>query len=295
MNGPWKTVRSFASLVRLAHTIFGLPFALASAALAHRYALEHGREGLTIAGLGWILVAFTSARAAAMGFNRIIDRTFDAANPRTRDREIPAGVISVRAAAIMSGLSAAAFWASAWALSPLAGVLAPLCLAIVLGYSFFKRFSWTSHLFLGVALALAPGGAWIAVTGSWDGWTIPFCLMVAVASWVAGFDVLYSLADEAFDRTHGLHSIPARFGRVGALVISASLHVVTVAALLVLDRHAALGGWHLLGVGSVAAILVYEHAIVRPDDLSRLNKAFFDLNGYVSLVYLGCALATVFG
>jgi 4-hydroxybenzoate polyprenyltransferase len=173
--------------------------------------------------------------------------------------------------------------------------LAPLCLAIVLGYSFFKRFSWTSHLFLGVALALAPGGAWIAVTGSWDGWTIPFCLMVAVASWVAGFDVLYSLADEAFDRAHGLHSIPARFGRVGALVISASLHVVTVAALLVLDRHAALGGWHLLGVGSVAAILVYEHAIVRPDDLSRLNKAFFDLNGYVSLVYLGCALATVFG
>lgn len=285
-RGAWQGARSFSSLVKLSHTIFGLPFALASALLAHRFATDEGLPGLTLGRFVLIVLAFAGARAAAMGFNRIVDRRFDAANPRTADRELPKGVISVRTAWAFTLLSAAVFVAAAFALGTVPGVLSIPCLGVVLGYSLFKRFSWTSHLVLGVALALAPGGAFVAVTGDFSGWWIPVPLMLAVATWVAGFDVLYSLADVDFDRSHGLHSIPARFGVRGALWLSGLLHLGTVAALVALHSIAGLGLPHLLGVGLIAVILVYEHWIVRPSDLSRLGKAFFDLNGYVSIAYL---------
>jgi 4-hydroxybenzoate polyprenyltransferase len=287
-------VLAFGRLVRLSHTIFGLPFALASTALAHAWATSHGLPGLTAGRLALIVVAFTGARAAAMGFNRIVDRRFDAANPRTADRELPTGAISLRAAWALTIASATAFLAAAWALGPLPLLLSPLCLAIVLGYSLFKRFSWSSHLVLGAALSLAPGGAWIAVTGSFAGWPTPTQLMLAVATWVAGFDVLYGLADIGFDRAHGLHSIPARFGIRGALAISAALHLFTTVLLVALHWYAGLGALHGIGVGLIAVILCVEHAILRPNDLSRLGKAFFDLNGWVSLAYLAFTLSDLF-
>lgn len=285
--------QTFSRLVKLSHTIFGLPFALAAALLAHRFATAAGEPGLTPGRLALVVLAFAGARAAAMGFNRIVDRRFDAENPRTADRELPRGEISVRTAVLFTAVAAAVFVGSAAALGPVPAMLAVPCLVVVLGYSLFKRFSWTSHLVLGLALALAPGGAFVAITGDFSGWWIPVPLMVAVATWVAGFDVLYSLADVDFDRSRGLHSIPARFGIRGALVLSAALHVGTIAALVALHLIAGLGLAHLCGVGLIAAILVYEHWIVRPDDLSRLGKAFFDLNGYVSIAYLAAAAVDV--
>jgi 4-hydroxybenzoate polyprenyltransferase len=289
----WSNVRAFGRLVRLSHTIFGLPFALAATALAHRHAITSGDAGLDAMRLMFIVLAFTGARAAAMGFNRIVDRRIDAENPRTADRELPRGVISLPAAWALTLVSAGVFLGAAALLGPLPALLAPLCLVVVCAYSFFKRFSWSSHLVLGIALALAPGGAWIAVTGSFDGWIVPVLLMVAVATWVAGFDVLYSLADEDFDRRHGLHSIPARFGTRGALVLSALLHLGTVASLLALHSTAGLGLLHAIGLGLVALILVYEHWLVGPGDLTKLDKAFFDLNGYISLAYLAFALLDI--
>lgn len=281
---------AFGGLVKLSHTVFGLPFALAATALAHRHAQAAGAAGLDAWRLVLIVLAFTGARAAAMGYNRIVDRRFDAANPRTATREIPSGVVSVRAASVMTVLAAVVFVAASAALGPVAGLLSLPCLALVLGYSHTKRFSWASHLVLGAALSLAPGGAWIAVTGGFDGATVPLLLMAAVATWVAGFDVLYALQDEAFDRAHGLHSIPARFGTLGAIVISALLHVGTLAALVLLHRVAQLGSIHALGIAAIALVLVAEHAIVRPGDLSKLGRAFFDLNGWISLGYLGTVL-----
>ncbi|MDC0717308.1 UbiA-like polyprenyltransferase [Nannocystis bainbridge] len=287
---PWLVVRRLGGLVRFSHTVFGLPFALAAVALAHRHALAHGGPGLDLGRLALIVLAFTAARTAAMGFNRIVDRRIDAANPRTAMRELPAGLVSLRAAVLLTVVASVAFLGCAWLLGPVPLLLSPACLLVVLAYSYFKRFSWAAHLVLGVALALAPGGAWVAVTGDLAAPATPLWLMLAVATWVAGFDILYSLQDEAFDREQRLHSIPVRFGTVGALVFSGLLHVATVAALMVVHVREGLGVVHGVGVALIAAILVYEHAIVRPGDLSRIDKAFFDLNGYISLAYLACAL-----
>ncbi len=289
----WSSLAAFGRRVRLSHTIFGLPFALASTALAHVWSVEHGGEGLTVMRLVWIVLAFTGARTAAMGFNRIVDRKWDAMNPRTADREIPAGVIGVGTAWGLTVGSAALFVLSSAMLGRLPLLLSPLCLLVIGGYSLFKRFSWSSHLVLGVALALAPAGAWVAVTGSLQGWGTPLLLMVAVASWVAGFDVLYSLGDMEFDKEVGLHSIPARFGVVGSLWISAGLHVVTVGMLVGLQVSAGLGWAHAVGVLLIGGLLGVEHALVRPGDLSKLGKAFFDVNGYISLAYLACTLVDV--
>lgn len=283
-------LRAFGQLIKFSHTVFGLPFALASTALAHRFAVASGGPGLDALRVVWIVLAFAGARSAAMGFNRIVDRRIDAANPRTADRELPRGVISVRAAWTLTIVSALVFCGASALLGPLPAALAPACLVVLLGYSLFKRFSWSSHLVLGLALALAPGGAWIAVTGSFAGASVPLALMLAVATWVAGFDVLYALQDEGFDRANGLHSIPARFGTTGAIVISAGLHVVTVAALVAVHQLAGLGWIHGVGLAAIGAVLVVEHAIVRPGDLSKLGRAFFDLNGWVSLGYLAATL-----
>jgi 4-hydroxybenzoate polyprenyltransferase len=272
-------------MIKFEHTIFALPFALAAAALAAR---GHGISATRVLG---IIVAMAAARTAAMGFNRIADRHIDARNPRTSQRELPAGAVSLRAAWTLTLASAAAFVAAAALLGPLCLALSPVALVFLFGYSFTKRFTFLCHLFLGLAIASGPAGAWIAVRGDFG--LAPGLLMIAVATWIAGFDVLYALADRDFDRGAGLHSIPAKFGISGALVISAALHAVTLAALVALASAGALGLPYWVGVGIVAVLLVYEHAIVRPTDLSRLNAAFFTLNGYVSVVFFVATLTDV--
>ncbi len=293
-----SSLRQFGGLVRLSHTIFGLPFTFAAAALAHAAATEGklvaATEGLTGAKMLWIILAFTGARTAAMGFNRIVDRKIDAKNPRTAERELPAGKITLAAVSVFTGLSVLVFLGSTWALGGVALALSPLCLLVIFAYSLFKRFSWASHLILGIALAMGPAGAWVAVTGNLHSFATPTILMIAVASWVAGFDILYSLQDEQFDRSVGLHSIPVTFGTRGAVLLSAALHVVTAGALLCVHVAEDLGAWHLGGVALVSTILVYEHWIVGPGRLNRINRAFFDLNGYVSIAYLVCVLLDVF-
>jgi 4-hydroxybenzoate polyprenyltransferase len=275
--GALTHIQRFGRMIKFEHTLFALPFALAAAAIAAR---GHGISAARVAG---IVVAMAGARTAAMGFNRIIDRHIDARNPRTAKREIPAGAISVRAAWAMTLVATAVFVAAAAALGPLCVALSPIALFLLFGYSFTKRFTALCHIFLGLAIASGPAGAWIAVRGDF-GW-IPGLLMLAVGCWIAGFDVLYALSDRDFDRGAGLHSIPARFGVGGSLVISALLHLVTVGALVVLASVAQLGAPYLIGVAVVFALLAYEHAIVRPSDLSRLDIAFFNLNGYVSVAF----------
>ncbi|HEY0707303.1 MAG TPA: UbiA-like polyprenyltransferase [Polyangia bacterium] len=276
---------TFGRMVKFSHTVFAMPFALAAAAIAAR---DHG---ITPGRVFAIVIAMIGARTAAMGFNRIVDRDIDARNPRTANRELPTGQVGLKAAVALTVLSIGVFIAAAAWLGPLCLALSPVALALVLGYSYTKRFTWLCHIVLGVAIAAGPGGAWIAVTGQISAPAL--WLMLAVATWIGGFDVLYSLADRDFDRNEGLHSIPARFGLRGALWISVALHVVTAVALLGLWRSAHLGPLYLGGVALIVLLLIWEHAILRPDDLSRLNKAFFDLNGYVSLAFLAATLADV--
>lgn len=277
---------SWASLVKLSHTIFAAPFAVAAAILATRRPHAPVSVGRVLA----IAVCLVAARTAAMAYNRLVDRDVDAKNPRTATREIPAGVVSVRSATALVVLSSATFLASAATLGATPAILAPPVLAVLLGYSHAKRFTWAAHLWLGVALALAPGGAWIAMGARPELGIVT--MMIAVATWVGGFDVLYSLQDEGFDREHGLRSIPARFGARGALRIARALHVVTVGCLAASAKLLSGGVAFALAVLVVAGLLVYEHGLVRPVpgadrvDLSRIDKAFFDVNGYVSLGFL---------
>jgi 4-hydroxybenzoate polyprenyltransferase len=278
-------VVTFGRMVKFSHTVFALPFALAAATLA---AVGHG---ITIAQVVAILLAMVGARTAAMGFNRIVDRRIDAANPRTAKRELPTGKVSLPAAIALTAISAALFVAAAAWLGPLCLRLSPVVLVLVLGYSLTKRFTWLCHLFLGLAIGSAPAAAWIAVRGQLEAPAL--WLSLAVATWIAGFDVLYALADRDFDRQTGIFSIPARFGVAGALVISALLHLVSIVALLAVWQTAGLGGTYLAGMAVVLLVLIGEHAILRPSDLSRLNLAFFNLNGYVSIIYFAATLADV--
>jgi 4-hydroxybenzoate polyprenyltransferase len=278
VSTPLAAVATFGRMVKFSHTVFALPFALAAAAIAAR---DHG---LSSGRLAAIVVAMVGARTAAMGFNRIADREIDARNPRTAGRELPTGRVSLTAASTLTLASTVLFLAAAAWLGPLCLALAPLALALLFGYSYTKRFTWLCHLFLGLAIAAGPGGAWIAVTGSVAAPAL--WLMAAVATWIGGFDILYALADRDFDRAHGLQSIPVRFGVRGALLLSAGLHAVTVAALCGLARSAGLGPVYQVGITAITAILFWEHAILRPSDLSRLDMAFFNLNGYVSVAFL---------
>lgn len=278
------SARDFLSLVVFAHTVFALPFALLSAVLAAG-GVPEGRTLL------WILVAMVGARSAAMSFNRIVDRHVDARNPRTARREIPAGVVSPAAAALFCAGSAVLLLVAAAQLNRLCLLLSPVALAVVLGYSYAKRFTAFAHLFLGLALAIAPVGAWIAVTGAFA--LPPVLLGLAVLFWVAGFDVIYSLQDEEFDRAHGLRSIPARFGAPRALQIARLFHGATLgllyAVLLAVD-----GGW-LFGAAVVVAggFLVRQHRLVSPGDLSRVNAAFFTANGWLSVAVFVLGAADV--
>jgi len=274
------------NLVKLPHTVFALPFAIVGVILASRTA------PLSVEQVGWVVLAFTSARFAAMGFNRIVDREIDARNPRTRMREIPAGVMSVREAATAVFVASLLFIVAAWRLNPLCLVLAPVALAWVLFYSYTKRFTRWSHLVLGVGLAIAPVGGYLAVTGAWSSpWWMLIALALAVAGWVGGFDILYSLQDASFDRENGLHSVPVAFGASRAILVARMLHVITVAGLALAGIALGAGMLYFAGVAVAASLLLYEHSLVRADDISRLNAAFFTMNGIISITFCLFVLA----
>jgi 4-hydroxybenzoate polyprenyltransferase len=269
-------VRVLASFVRFSHTVFALPFALTGAMLAAR------RAPVTPGRVVWILVAMVAARSAAMGFNRLVDARFDALNPRTASRELPAGRMSRREAVAFVVISAAFFLGSAYALGPLCFALSPVALAIVFWYSLAKRVTWSTQAFLGLAMGVAPVGGWLAAGGR-QGWE-PWLLALAIGTWVGGFDILYACQDLEFDRAHGLRSVPERFGVPVALALARTVHVITVACLASLALFAPLGPIYLAGVAGVAALLAYEQSLVSPGDLSQVKRAF-DLNGYVGILY----------
>jgi 4-hydroxybenzoate polyprenyltransferase len=286
-----QKLSTYASLVALAHTIFAAPFAVAAIFLA----TTRPHAPITPARIAAIVVCLVTARTAAMAYNRFADRDIDARNPRTKTRHIPAGLVTPTGALTLTLACCGVFIASAWTLGPGPRLLAVPVLLVLLGYSHAKRFTWAAHLWLGLALSLAPGGAWLAVGAAPELGIVT--LMVAVLSWVGGFDVLYSLQDEHFDRENGLRSIPSRFGGHGALAIARTLHVVTITALVATFRLLGRGPWFLAAVALVAGLLVYEHSLVKKKDngvdLSRLDKAFFDVNGYVSLGFLALVVADV--
>ena len=270
--------RAFARDIKIAHTIFSVPFALAAAWLVSR------QVETTWMQWAWILVAMLGARSSAMGFNRIADARIDAANPRTQGRAIPSGQLSPKAAWAFVLVSTGVFLLASAMLHPLCLALSPVALAILWGYSLAKRYTALCHLILGLALGLAPLAVWIALTGTV---AAPALLLSgAVTTWVAGFDVLYSLQDREFDAGHGLHSIPVALGERGAMILSGLLHLVTAGLLVALPATVSLGWPYWLGVAVMVAMLGWEHWIVRPGDLSRLDQAFFAINGYVSLAFL---------
>ena len=276
----------YANFVKLPHTLFALPFALVGVTLA-----SFGGP-VRLAQVGWIILAFTSARFAAMGFNRIVDREIDARNPRTRMREIPSGRLRVGEAAATVVAASLLFCLAASRLNRLCLILSPVALGWVFFYSFTKRFTRWSHLVLGASLAIAPVGGYLAVAGRWsDPWWMLIALATAVGTWVGGFDILYSLQDVGFDREHGLHSVPAALGEAGALGVARLLHVVTVLTLALVGVAAGAGWLYFAGVAVAAALLLYEHSLVRPDDLSKLDAAFFTMNGIISIAFFGFVLA----
>lgn len=286
----FEKIQNYGRLIRFSHTVFALPFALAAVALAW------AKYTLSLATMIWILVAMVGARSAAMGFNRLADRNFDALNPRTSGWELPQGKVRIWEAVLLTLLSSLLFMFAAYQLNFLCFILSPLALAIVFFYSLTKRFTWASHFFLGLALSLAPVGAWLAVTGQPDSLAslrIPLLLGVAVLFWLAGFDVLYSLQDYEFDRTHGLRSIPVRFGIERSLKLSSFFHAVTALFLILVGWSAQLGAIYWVGVAAVSIILIWEHRLVTAVDFSRINRAFFDFNAYVSVGYFLTTLADI--
>lgn len=279
---PASALVVYSRMIKLSHSIFALPFALAAGVLAAQ------QVDVTLTQWLLIVVCMITARSSAMGFNRIVDRDHDAKNPRTASREIPSGQIGLPAAWAFTLGSAGLFVLASAALGTTTLMLAPVALAVIWGYSLTKRFTWLCHLVLGLALGIAPTAVWIALTDSVS--STALLLSFAVASWVAGFDILYSCQDADFDRQEGLSSVPSRFGLLPAMVLSAALHVLTVACLVALPWSTTLAWPYWVGVAVITGVLAWEHSIVRPGDLSRLDKAFFDLNGYVSLLFFGATL-----
>jgi 4-hydroxybenzoate polyprenyltransferase len=278
----------WASFVKLPHTLFALPFAFLGVLAASKVA------PVTWATVGWVALAFSSARFAAMGFNRIVDRAFDAKNPRTAARELPSGAIGVGAAKGAVLVAAALFVFASWRLNPLCFWLSPVALAWVLGYSYAKRFTSWPHLWLGLSLAIAPVGGWLAVTGTWsDPWWLLLVITAGVMTWVAGFDVFYALPDEGFDRDQGLRSAVVRLGQTRAILFGKLLHGITIPALALFGWGAGFGLWYFVGVVIAAGILTYEHQLVKPGDLSRLDAAFFTMNGVMSVTVFIFALVDV--
>jgi 4-hydroxybenzoate polyprenyltransferase len=280
-----RRLTTYASLVRFSHSVFALPFALSGAILA-----AEDRE-VGWARIGWIVVAMVAARTAAMGFNRLVDADHDALNPRTAGRELPRGLTTRREVAWLVALSSVVFGVAAFALGPLCFALSPLALAIVFWYSLAKRYTPLTQLFLGIAMAVAPVGGWLAAGGR-DGWE-PVLLGLAIGTWVAGFDILYACQDVAFDRAHGLRSIPVRYGVPTSLRISRGCHLIAVLCLASLALVRPMGALYLLGVTGVGLLLVYEQSLVRADDLTRVKLAF-DLNGYVGIYYFVMTAASLY-
>ncbi|HET6797015.1 MAG TPA: UbiA-like polyprenyltransferase [Gemmatimonadales bacterium] len=275
----------YVNLVKLPHTLFALPFAL----LGVLAAASSARVSLRTVVL--VVLAFSAARWAAMAFNRIADHRFDARNPRTANRELPQGRLTVSQAWISVVMASGIFMLAAALLNPLCFGLSPIALAWILLYSLSKRFTWWPHLWLGGSLAIAPVGGYLAVTGRWSNppWML-VAITVAVATWVAGFDIFYALPDAGFDRAEGLRSAVVRLGESRAILLAKLLHGITIPALALFGYGAGFGGWYYVGLLVAAAILIYEHQLVRPGDLSRLDAAFFTMNGVMSVTVFGFAL-----
>jgi 4-hydroxybenzoate polyprenyltransferase len=280
-----KRLRTYASFVRFSHSVFALPFALVGALLAARL------TPLTWSRLIWIAVCMVTARSAAMGFNRLVDAGYDARNPRTAMRELPRGLMSRVEAAGFVVLMSALFIGAASRLGTLCFVLSPVALAIVFWYSLAKRYTSYTQLFLGLAMAVAPVGGWLAAGGG-GGWT-PWLLGLGIGTWVGGFDILYACQDLEVDRREGLRSIPMRFGVPGALRLSRAMHVVTIAALGALGAVEALGPVYFAGAAGVAVLLAWEQSLVRPHDLSQIKRAF-DMNGWVGILYFMTTAVSIY-
>jgi 4-hydroxybenzoate polyprenyltransferase len=276
---------TYLSFVRFSHSVFALPFALTGALLASR------QHPVTWRHVVWIIVCMVTARSAAMGFNRLADAKFDASNPRTASRELPAGRMTVAEAAIFVVVMSAAFVVAAAQLSRLCFILSPVALAVIFWYSLAKRYTWATQFFLGLAMAIAPVGGWLAAGGG-AGWE-PWLLGLAIGLWVAGFDILYACQDLEVDRRQRLQSIPVRFGVAVSLWISRAMHVGTVVSLALLGMLTGLGAVYVLGVVAVAALLLYEQSLVNETDLSRVKLAF-DLNGYVGILYFVITAISVY-
>jgi len=275
----------YANFVKLPHTLFALPFALLGVLAASL------TSAVTVRTVALVVVAFSAARWAAMGFNRIADRAFDARNPRTMRRELPRGAISLSQAWASVLVAAAIFILAAGNLNRLCLVLSPLALAWILTYSLAKRFTWWPHLWLGVSLAIAPVGGYLAVTGRWSepAWPL-LAVAAAVATWVAGFDIFYALPDEGFDRGEGLRSAVVRLGERRAILLAKLLHGVTIPALALFGYGFGFGLWYYAGLMAAAVVLAYEHSLVRPGDVARLDAAFFTMNGIMSVTVFLFAL-----
>jgi 4-hydroxybenzoate polyprenyltransferase len=283
-------IKTYSSFIRVSHSVFALPFALTGALMALNRLGDWSpaRIGWRLL---WIVVAMVAARSAAMGFNRLADASFDALNPRTAGRELPRGAMTRAEAIGFVTVSSVIFVFAAWRLGTICFALSPVALAIVFWYSLAKRFTTYTQLFLGLAMAVAPVGGWLAAGGR--GGLEPGLLATAIGTWVGGFDVLYACQDLAFDRAHGLRSIPVRFGVARALLISRGMHVLTVICLAALGPVANLGPVYLAGVAGVAVLLMYEQSLVSEHDLSQVKRAF-DLNGYVGLLYLATTATAIY-
>jgi len=277
---------TFARMIKFSHSIFAMPFALAAFVLAVR------REGFEASRLLWVIVAMVGARSAAMGFNRWIDAEIDAKNPRTASRELPSGALSKAQVLAFVVVSMAVFVGAAWRLNPLCFALSPLALVIVCGYSFTKRFTMLSHFVLGLSLSIAPVGAWLAVRGRFELTPVP--IGIAVLLWVGGFDILYSCQDIEFDRRMSLHSIPVRLGIPRALGLARAAHLLALAFLLAVALVEPLHWSYLLGMAAIAALFAYEHSLVKDSDLSRIDAAFFTVNGWIGVLYLFTVLLASF-
>jgi 4-hydroxybenzoate polyprenyltransferase len=271
---------AYANLVKLPHTVFALPFALVGVVLASY------RRPLRISDIGWVILAFTAARFAAMAFNRIVDREYDKRNPRTAMREIPSGVVAVGEAWLSVVVASAVFVFASAKLNPLCLGLSPVALTWIFFYSFTKRFTRWSHIVLGWSLAIAPVGGYLAVTGVWSRpWWMLIALAVAVSCWVAGFDIFYALQDVEFDRSQKLNSVPAAMGDANGIMVARSLHVTSVAALCVVGFVTNGGVWYWIGTTFAASLLAYEHSLVAPGKLEKLDAAFFTMNGMISITF----------
>jgi len=275
----------YVNFVKLPHTLFALPFALLGVLAASLQTAATWRSVVLV------VIAFSSARWVAMGFNRIVDREYDARNPRTRNRELPSGTLTLRQAWISVLVAGSVFVTASGLLNRLCLILSPVALAWIMVYSLSKRFTWWPHVWLGLSLAIAPVGGFLAVTGRWSEprWVL-IAVSIAVATWVAGFDIFYALPDQAFDRSEGLHSAVVRLGERNSILLAKLLDGTTIPMLLLFGWGAGFGAWYVGGVVAAACFLVYEHQLVRPGDLSRLDAAFFTMNGVMSVTVFGFAL-----